>query len=127
MELFFAKLFGIYFILVGSLIMLRRKSILPAVIRFAQDRALILVFSALEIAAGLAIVIAYPIVGNSVSGIISLIGYILVIEGVLYLAAPAAFIRTMIGYFNKPIWFVIGGFLSIVAGIFLAGKGFGYF
>lgn len=127
MELFFAKLFGLYFIIVGSLIMLRRDSLIPAVIRFARDRALVLIFSALEIAAGLALVIAYPVVGSSVPGIISLVGYILVIEGMFYLAAPAAFMRAMIGYFNKPLWFVIGGFLSILAGIFLAGRGFGYF
>lgn len=127
MELFFAKLFGLYFLIVGALIMIRRDSVMPAIIRFAHDRALLLIFAAIEIAAGIALVIAYPVVGPSLPGIISLIGYTLVIEGIFYLAAPALFIRTMIGYFNKPMWFLIGGFISIIAGIYLAGRGFGYF
>ena len=127
MELFFSKLFGLYFLIIGALVTLRRDSIMPAVIRFAHDRAVLLVFSAIEIAAGLALVIMYPVVDTSVSGIISLIGYTLIIEGAFYFGAPAVFIRTMVGYFNKPIWFIIGGILSMVAGIFLAGKGFGYF
>lgn len=126
MELFFAKLFGLYFLIVGLLIMWRRESVMPAVIRFAHDRALLLIFSVIELAAGLALVIAYPVVSFSLPGVISLIGYALIVEGAFYLAAPTAFIRAMIGYFNKPMWFIIGGILSILAGIFLAGRGFGY-
>jgi hypothetical protein len=127
MELFFAKLFGLYFLIVGVLIMIRRDSVMPAIIRFAHDRALLLIFAVIEIAAGVALVIAFPVVGPSVPGIISLIGYTLIVEGIFYMAAPALFIRTMIGYFNKPIWFVIGGIISVIAGVYLAGKGFGYF
>lgn len=126
MELFFAKLFGLYFLVMGTLIMWRRDSLIPSIIRFANDRAVLLVFSVIEILAGLALVIAYPTVSLSVPGMVSLVGYMLIVEGVFYLAAPTKYIRGLVKYFSKPVWFIIGGVLSILAGIFLAGKGFGY-
>lgn len=127
MDIFFAKLFGLYFIVIGLLILWRRDALMPAVTRFSQDTGLLLIFSCLEIAAGLALVVAYPAVSLSIPGAISLVGYMLVVEGVIYLAAPARFIRSFIALFNKPVWFVVGGILSVFAGIYLTGKGFGYF
>ena len=128
MELFFAKLFGLYFIIVGALILIRRDAIMPTVARFADERALLLTIATIEIIAGLGIILAFPgITFPDLAGIISVIGYMLVVEGVIYLAAPAKTVRKFMGFFNKPIWYAIGGALSVFAGLYLAGKGFGYF
>jgi len=127
MEIFLAKLFGLYFILMGVIMVLRRRSIIPAIRDFASNAGLRVVIGAIEIVAGLALVIAYPDVSLSVAGIIALVGYMMVIEGILYLSMPAKFVQSFIRTFNKPVWYQSGSALAIVAGIYLAGTGFGYF
>ena len=126
MELFFAKLFGLYFIIIGALVLVRRDAIMPAIGRFSKERAFLLIIAIVEIAAGLGLVIAFPKVSLELSGIISLVGYMMLVEGVIYLAAPARFVRTFISRFNRPLWYVVGGILSVAAGLYLAGRGFGY-
>lgn len=125
MELFLAKLFGAYFVIIGAVILVRRRAVMPAVADLAKNRALLLVMSVVEIAAGLALVIAYPVVSFSLPGIISLVGYMMLIEGVIYLAAPARMVRAMIGRFNKPAWYIGGGVGAVLIGLYLASIGFG--
>ncbi|MEK7511058.1 MAG: hypothetical protein AAB582_02395 [Patescibacteria group bacterium] len=127
MEIFLAKLFGMYFIVMGVIMLLRRKSIIPAIRDFASNAGLRVVIGAIEIVAGLALVINYSVVSLSVPGIIALVGYMMVIEGILYMSMPAKFIQSFIRSFNKPVWYHAGGAIAIVAGIYLAGTGFGYF
>ena len=127
MEIFLAKLFGMYFILMGVIMLLRRRSIIPAIRDFASNAGLRVVIGAIEIIAGLALVINYSVVSLSVPGIISLVGYMMVIEGILYMSMPAKFVQSFIRSFNKPVWYHAGGAIAIVAGIYLAGTGFGYF
>lgn len=125
MELFFAKFFGLYFLIVGAVMLIRRRSVMPAISELAKNRALILVLSVLEIAGGIGLILVYPRVSVGLEGLISLIGYILIIEGVFYLGAPTKVIKNLIGSFNKPVWFVLGGLLSVTLGIYLAKLGFG--
>ena len=128
MDLFFAQLFGLYFIIMGAIIAVRRDNVMPSVSRFADEGPLLLVIAVVEIVAGLGLILAFPgFTLPDLAGWISVIGYMLVVEGVIYLAAPATFVRRFIGYFNRPSWYVVGGVLSVLAGLYLAGKGFGYF
>jgi hypothetical protein len=127
MEIFLAKLFGMYFILMGVIMLLRRRSIIPAIKDFASNSGLRFVIAAIELVAGLALVIGYPVVSLSIAGIISLVGYMMVIESIIYMSMPAKFVQNFIKSFNKPVWYHTGGALAIVAGIYLAGTGFGYF
>lgn len=127
MEIFLAKLFGMYFIVMGIIMLLRRKSMIPAIREFAASAGLRVVIGAFDIIAGLALVITYPEVSLSVPGIISLIGYMMVIEGIIYLSMPAKFVQNFIRAFNKPTWYQGGSALALVVGVYLAGSGFGYF
>ncbi len=127
MELYFAKLFGLYFIIMGAIILWRRKAVMPSVAQLAANRPVLLSLAVVQLAAGLALIIVFPDLTWSVSGMISVIGYMLIVEGILYLAAPARVVQKMIRYFNTPQWFTIGGALSLLGGAYLAGVGFGFF
>ncbi|MEK9184325.1 MAG: hypothetical protein AAB892_01180 [Patescibacteria group bacterium] len=127
MEIFLAKLFGLYFIIMGVMMLLRRRSLIPAIRDFASNTGLRFIIAAIELVAGLALVLSYPTVSTSIPGIISLVGYMMVIESLIYMAMPAKFVQSFIRSFNKPVWYSAGGALAIVAGIYLAGTGFGYF
>lgn len=124
--IFFAQLFGLYFIITGALVAIRRCSIMPAVSDLGNNRGLVLVLAFIELAAGLALVLVYPAVSFELTGIISLIGWVMVVESLLYLALPANIIRKFIRWFNKPSWYVAGGILSILIGVYLAAIGFAF-
>jgi hypothetical protein len=127
MEIFLAKLLGLYFIIMGVMALLRRRSIIPAIRDFASNTGLRFVIAAIELIAGLALVLAYPTVSASVVGVISLVGYMMVIESLIYMTMPAKMVQNFIRSFNKPVWYHAGGILAVVAGAWLAGTGFGYF
>lgn len=127
MEIFLAKLFGLYFIIIGAIVLIRQKSVMPSVKALAQDRPLLLFIAVVEIVAGLALTLVYPTVSMSAEGILSIVGYMMVVEGIIYLAAPAKFIQRFIKIFNQRAWYISGGILSVGAGIYLAGIGFGFF
>lgn len=127
MEIFLSKVLGIYFIIIGVIIMVRRRSVIPTIKQLSGSRSLLLVLAVIELVAGLALVVALPVVSLSVSGILSLVGYMMVVESIIYLAAPSRFIQRFVGRFNRPIWYKTGGVLAVIAGIYLAGTGFGFF
>ena len=93
MEIFFAKLFGIYFIIVGTIILIRRRSVIPTVKDLLGNKALLLTLASIELAAGIALVLEFPTVSPGVPGIISLVGYMMVIESIFYFAAPSRFVQ----------------------------------
>jgi len=127
LEVFIAKLFGLYLIIAGVLVLTKKQSLMPAVMDIAKNRALTIVLGALDLAAGLAIVIAYPEVSTSPIGLISLIGYMMVVEGIVYLSLPMKSIQKMVRSFGNRQWFMSGGIVAVLAGIYLAGYGFGLF
>ncbi len=127
MELSLAQLLGLYFILVGVIVLYRRQSIMPAIRQLAANRPLLMVIAFVEILAGIGIVLTYPTVTASADGIIAVIGWMLVFEGVLYASMPYRRVQKFIGAFNTPQWYGVGGVLAVIVGVYLAGTGFGYF
>lgn len=127
LELFIAKLFGLYLIIMGVLVLARKRSLMPGIMEIAKSRALTIVLGALEIAAGLAVVLAWNEVSMSPRGLIALIGYMMIIEGVVYLALPLKSIQKMVRSFGNKQWFMASGIVAVLAGVYLAGFGFGYF
>jgi hypothetical protein len=125
MDPFFSQLFGLYFIITGIVVLIRGKSMIPTVKELSKNLPLLLVLAAVYIAAGLAIILSYPVVSVSPEGIVSLIGYMLVIEGIIYLAGPSKFIQNFIKMFNKRWIYIVGGIGTLAAGLYLAGTGFG--
>lgn len=123
--IFFAKLFGLYFLIVGAVVLLRRSSVMPTVAQLLANRPLLFLMALIELAAGLSIVLAYPEVTFDWLGLISLVGYMLVVEGVIYLALPAKRMQKLVKHFNDESWYVSSGVLSVIIGAYLAGVGFG--
>ena len=127
MELFLAKLLGIYLIVIGVMVYLRKKSVIPTMRELLKNRALLLVIGVIELAAGIALVLAYPFISWSLEGAFSIIGYSLIVESVVYLGAPAHVVQKVVGRFNKPLWYKLGAVLAVVVGAYLTGTGFGLF
>jgi uncharacterized membrane protein len=126
LSIFLAKLFGLYFLIAGGIVMLRQKSFMPIITEFFGSKALIMLMGAIELAAGLAIVIAHPTLTPDWRGVITLIGWTLVVEGCIYLSSPYAKLHRWMRHFNTPTWYTSGGLVAVVLGAYLAGIGFGF-
>ncbi len=124
-EFFFAQLFGLYFVIIGLIVMVRQKSIMPVMSEFFQNKVLMFFIPLLELAAGLALVLAYPTISLSLSGVVALVGWMMVVESVFYLTMPHQWLTRTMKKFNTPSWYTWGGLLSIVLGAYLAALGFG--
>ncbi len=122
-----AQILGLYFIIVGIIVLYRRRAITPAISRLVANRPLLLVLGLMELLAGLAIVLTYPMMTFDASGVISLIGWVLLIEGIVYFALPSRKVQRLVRRFNTTSWYGAGALLSLVIGIYLAGSGFGFF
>ena len=124
MEIFLAKLFGLYFLIIGIVVLIRRKAVMPAVNELIGNRPVLLALAIIEIAAGLGLVLAYPKVEISVTGLFALVGYMLVVEGLLYLASPYRMTQKFMRAFNRSEWFMTGAVVSVLVGAYLVAYGF---
>lgn len=127
LSIFLAQLLGLYFIIAGFIIMFRRKSLIPVVYEFGHNPALIFIIALVELIAGLAITIAHPIFAPDWRGIITLIGWLMILESVMYMMLPFSGMRRFIRLFNRSQWYISGGFISVALGAYLAVVGFGFF
>jgi hypothetical protein len=125
LSIFLAQLFGAYFTIAGALIIWRQKSFMPVVTEIGESRAIVIVVALVELMAGLAIAIAHPVFTYNWQGLVTAIGYWLILESIIYIALPHQKVRKMIRAFNKQHWYVTGGAISIAIGLYLASAGFG--
>ena len=125
LSIFLAKLFGLYFLIAGVIVMYRQKSYMHIMMDVLGDKGLLMVVAACQLIAGLALVIAHPIWSANWQGLITLIGAWIMVEGIFYLAAPYTKVVRWVKMFSNSTWFTSGGLLSVVLGAYLAGKGFG--
>lgn len=121
-----AQLLGLYFIIVGVIVLYRRKSLMPAVSQLLNNRALLLAIAFSELLAGLAIILTYPEITPNWMGLITLIGWVLIVECVLYLTLPFKVVQRFVRKFNTDTWYGTGGVIAILLGGYLALGGFGF-
>lgn len=124
LSIFLAKVFGAYFLIIGIIFIWRRKSLVPFIEEFAGSRALLIVIAVLELFAGLALSIAHTVWTSDFRFVITLIGWWMIVEGILYLLMPMKRIKKMFKAFNKPGWYISGSLCSIVLGVYLLNAGF---
>lgn len=119
------QLLGLYFVIVGLIVIVRRTAFMPAIKQLMANRPLLIIVGMVEVFAGLAIVLAYPEVTFSTNGVIGLVGWMMLIEGVIYLLMPSREVQKLVKKFNTPTWYLAGGLSALLLGAYLAGKGFG--
>jgi hypothetical protein len=115
---FLSKVFGIGLIITGAAIAIRRRYFIPVFGAFVEERLVRAVVSFAELIAGLFLVIAHNVWAPLPAAIISILGWMAVIEATAYLLLPDTF--------NVPAWYLVGGIFAILVGIYLAGFGFGW-
>lgn len=123
--LYLSQVLGLFLIIVGLAIMLRKRYYVPVVGEFIEDRFMRMVMGILELLGGLFLVLAHNDWSTLPASIISAIGWVLIIEGTAYLLVSDRMMSWMIRTFNVRMWYLVGGLLSVALGLYLAFTGFG--
>lgn len=123
-SLYLAQLLGMYFILVGLLMMFRQKFFIHAVRDFIDSRVLRFLVPIFELLAGIALVLAHNVWTWGFEGVVTVIGWVLIVEALFYLALPEKKVVKWLTAWNKSSVYLWGGALSILIGLLLAVKGF---
>jgi hypothetical protein len=122
-----AKVLGLYFIIAGVAIVLRRGYFLSVFGTFIEKRLTRAILAMIELLAGLFLIVGHNDWSSFPAGIISAVGWIAAVEGTAYLLLPDREIERIFRLFNTSSWYLFGGLLSIIGGLYLAGFGFGLF
>jgi hypothetical protein len=121
-----AKVLGLFLVIVGAAIMLRRRYFLPVFGAYPEQRLIRAVVSLAQLLAGLFLVTMHSVWSSFPAAIITIIGWMAVIEAGIYLLLPDDMVARFIRTFNTESWYIIGGVLAIAVGAYLATFGFGW-
>lgn len=122
--LFLSQVLGLFLIIVGAAVMYRKQYLVPVIGEFVEERLTRMIMGILELLAGLFLVLSHTDWSSIPAGIITAIGYLLVIEGTAYLLLPDSVMRWVIRTFNVRMWYHLGGTLAILLGVYLCAYGF---
>ena len=87
-SIFLAKLFGLYFLIVGGFSLFRRKAFVSMLDEFFASRALLALSGFIILSVGLAIIIGHPVYTLDWRGLITLVGYLALVKGVVRIWYP---------------------------------------
>jgi uncharacterized membrane protein HdeD (DUF308 family) len=127
MTLLLSKVLGIFLVIVGLAAVLRSRHFAAVAQAFVQERLTRLVLAITELLAGLFLVVTHNDWSSLPAILVTLLGWMAVIEGAAYLLLPDKILKRLVEQFRSPAWYVGGGLVSIVIGAYLAAFGFGLF
>ncbi len=119
---FIAKVLGTYMLIMATLWLWRRKQFGVTVRNVMGSDSTFSLTAIIQIIFGLMIVISHSIWTFDWRGLITLLGYLAVIQGILRLAFPGETQKYLIDAVEKGYWFLMG--LLIVLGSILTYHGY---
>ncbi|HET9861935.1 MAG TPA: hypothetical protein VFP37_00715 [Steroidobacteraceae bacterium] len=113
-------------IVIGVAILVRRPFFLAVFAEYVDQRLVRVTMSMIELFAGIALVVAHNVWSPPPAAVLTIIGWMAVLEGTFFLLVPDGWLARFMATFSTPGWYVIGGLLAIVIGIYLAGFAFAW-
>jgi hypothetical protein len=122
--LLLSKVVGLTLIVIGAVIILRRRDLVPVFAGYVEQRLLRFIMSMIELVAGLALVM-HDTWSPPAAAILTLLGWMMVVEALFYMLAPDDVVADFMAIFNTEGWYAVGGGFAVLVGLYLAGFGFG--
>lgn len=115
-SLFFAKFLGLYLLIIIAIWLTRKESFETGVKDIISSNGMFALSGAIHIIIGLTIVILHPIWTADWRSLITLIGYISIVQGVVRLAFPIQSRDNILKSLEKGywIWIVVASALGII-------------
>lgn len=122
LSIFLAKLMGIYLLIIAADLLIRGREFEGAVKDFARSKGLLFFSGSLSLLFGLAIAIGHPVCSHDWRGLITLIGYLLILRGVMRVAFPSYLQKILVSVFRKGYWVIF--LIVLIIGLYLTYMGF---
>jgi hypothetical protein len=122
LSIFLAKLIGLYLLIIALVLLVRRGEAEGAVQDFATSKGLLFCSGATSLLLGLAVAIGHPIYELNWRGLITLIGYLLILRGLVRTVFPSALQKKIYPFFHKRYWILCS--ILVILGIYLTYSGF---
>ena len=126
-SLILGKVIGLYMVIVAISMLARQGSWMKLVKQARKNESFVRLIALFELLLGLLIVIVHNIWVQGWEVAITIVGWLMLIEGAMYLLLPHETIEKKISAFNKPGWYTIVGIVALVVGLYLVGVTFGFF
>lgn len=123
--LFLAQFIGTFSIILSLVIILRRKLIVHVVSEFLQNRTLAFVVGIAEVAASLLLVLNHSTLNGTLETVITVFGWLFLLEGLFYLFATKKVLRSLIDALDNVSAYYFFAALYLVLGVYLVYVGFG--
>ena len=127
LTIYLSRVLGLALIFLGLILALRYRYYIAVYPQIVTERLTRMVFATFALIGGLFLALNDPLWQTVPSIIISIIGWIAVVEALVYLALPDEQLAKLVAMFNRPIAYIVGGVLAVVVGAYLAIVGFGLF
>ncbi len=114
--LFLGQVFGIYFAVFGLASLIYFCELKEAVEEFAMSKMLFYLTGHFLLVIGLLVVLSHTLFDGVLAIMVTVLGYLTLLKGVLILLLPHSWIGAMTLFFNKTGWYIASGILSIAIG-----------
>ncbi|MDE3056292.1 MAG: hypothetical protein KGI80_06380 [Verrucomicrobiota bacterium] len=101
---FFAKWIGIYFLISALILLLRKQQLARTVKELFASEGLLAISAELSLLLGLLLAIENPVWEWSWKGLITIIGYLLILKGIMRLAFPRRLQKMASKFMTKWYW-----------------------
>jgi uncharacterized membrane protein HdeD (DUF308 family) len=122
-SIFLAQVIGCYLFLVGLVMLIHQQRSKKIISDFLAHPTLIAMSSSICLILGLLIVIEHNIWVSDWSVVVTMIGWVVLLQGIMRLFFPDTFVKTMKDLLGKTPYLVVS-WLRIVVGLFLIWAGF---
>jgi hypothetical protein len=123
-SIFLAKLIGLYFLIFGVLCLIRKGQIEATAKELVASKSALAISAEISLIFGLVIAIDHSIWELSWKGLITLLGYVMILRGILRFAFPNQVKKLASKMMGKGFWVTIVIMLAI--GAYLTYCGFAY-
>jgi hypothetical protein len=123
-SVFLAKLIGLYFLICALLCLFRKKQVGAMAKEFINSKSAMAVSAEISLLFGLVIVIDHSILELSWRGLITLLGYLMILRGIMRFAFQAQVKKFASMMMGKGYWLSI--IIMLIIGIYLIYCGFTY-
>jgi len=123
--IFFAKLMGIFAVLEGLSMVLRRRMLREVFHEMAQSRTTSYIIGSVMAILGLPIIVSHTTFSNLLASVVTLIGWLIFIEGASSLFLSKTAIARIVRTLDNPSYYYAIGFGYLVVGVYLLLNAFG--
>ena len=126
-SLILGKVIGLYLVIVGISMLARRQGWMSMVKEVRKHDATPRLIALFELLVGLFIIVVHNVWVQSWEVAVTIIGWVMLVEGVSYLILPHDAMEKKIQFFNKRGWYAVFGIVALVLGLYLVGVTYGIF